>query len=115
MRIVYALKGSTEGEIKDLRRGNIRTAHSTHPLETSRLPQRPLEFTYAECTQRTPPDVLFVFWAGMSTHDETSEGAAGTTLRGQRGNLFVFLGRVLLVRDGGDSCLSHSTQTFCDL
>ena len=46
LRIVYALKGSTEGEIKDLRRGNNRTARSTihtiactHPSETSRPPQ----------------------------------------------------------------------------
>ena len=93
MRIVYALKGSTEGEIKDLRRGNIRTAQSTHTHRDSRLPQRPLEFMYAECTQRTPPDVLFVIWAGMSTHDETSEGAAGTTLRGQRGKPFCISGQ----------------------
>ena len=87
MRIVYALKGSTEGEIKDLRRGNKQAPQSTHTHSDSRLPQNiPEHYTvyirrvYAEDTLQRPV-------CNLGRDEDADEGAAGT-LRGQRGKPF---------------------------
>ena len=47
----------------------------------------------------------------MGRDEDADEGAAGTTLEDKRGNLFALHGKLLLVRDGGDSCLTLTQHT----
>ena len=54
------------------------------------------------------------FWAVLSWFVDEASGAADLN-KDKSGNLFAFLKSEGAFADGGDSCLSHSTQTFCDL
>ena len=59
---------------------------------------------YAEDTLQRPV-------CNLGRDEDADEGAAGTTLRGQTENLFALHGKLLLVRDGGDSCLTLTQHT----
>jgi len=105
LRIVYALKQTTEGEL----RGHTQRLRRVRPL-----PQSIRRAPHSLHNTRTPLSVLFIFWAGMRIHKRRNEPSEGAAVYSEDNTRTPLQGRQLACITFATYRDSSKSNLYCD-